>query len=211
MVPETGSRFGRVTVLGESLEPNRRVGVWVHVRCDCGTEFVVYARQLREERTRSCGCLRLELSSARAMRHGHATGKGISPEFRVWTGAKTRCFNDRAPSWPRYGGRGITMCDRWRDSFAAFLADMGERPSPDHSLDRIDNDGPYSPGNCRWATREQQGGNKRNSRTIEHGGERLSLHAWSKRVGVKYSTILWRADNGWSEQEILFGRHHAAS
>ena len=204
--PPAGTRFGRLTVLGETREPGRRKGVWCIVVCDCGTQKVVYANAMRRGSVRSCGCLQRELSSARATTHGQTKGHRPSTEHRIWSGAKNRCTNPNSRSWPDYGGRGITMCDRWRDSFEAFLADMGKRPSPEHSIDRIDNDGPYSPENCRWATRREQGANKRNSRIITHDGITRSINGWAHELGVGATTLLYRANAGWSDSEILFGR-----
>lgn len=114
------------------------------------------------------------------------------PEYFAWLSARRRCHEPSAKNYPRYGGRGIWMCDRWRASFDAFISDMGDRPSPDHSLDRIDNNGPYSPDNCRWATLRVQMRNMRKNVFITHQGRTLILTDWAELLGVGYATLRYR-------------------
>lgn len=145
MINLTGQRFGRLVATQRAPHARR-----VHWRCacDCGGEAVVSADRLRSGKTGSCGC----------RRHGQSR----LPEYRVWATMLERCRRPRAANYHNYGGRGIGVCERWLD-FDAFYADMGARPSPKHSIDRIDNDGNYEPGNCRWATASEQNRNKRPS------------------------------------------------
>lgn len=147
-----GMQYGRWTVLGEaarqaSAPHNRRV----LVHCECGTQGERRLSHLTSGASTSCGCA----SREKATVHGEA-GNGRSPEYNAWVSLVQRCTNPNNPRWKDYGGRGVTVCQAWRESFETFLADMGKRPSPNHSIDRIDNDGDYEPANCRWATPDQQ-------------------------------------------------------
>lgn len=157
-----GQRFGRLTVVREidrSPTDRRRV----LCRCDCGAECEVFACNLTNGHSLSCGCAPRGLIVERSRRHDHAHRGAVSRTYVSWCAMIDRCTNPNATQWKHYGGRGITICDHWRESFEAFLEDMGERP-PERSLDRIDPDGNYEPGNCRWATRTQQARNRRSAR-----------------------------------------------
>jgi hypothetical protein len=146
----TGKRFARLAAV-RCVDRSRCL--W-ECRCDCGTVRQIDGHSLRRGRTRSCGCLRRERVVARSLTHGLSR----TPEYTAWMAMKRRCGN---PGRPDYTGRGIKVCAEWKDSFEAFLEHMGPKPSPSHSLDRINNDGNYEPGNCRWATRSVQNANQR--------------------------------------------------
>ncbi len=135
----------------------------------------------------------------RPMKHGRTK----TPEYRAWQDMKTRCLKTNTPNYHRYGGRGISICERWLNSFEAFLSDIGERPSKQHSLDRIDNNGNYEPGNCRWATRELQNRNKATIRLITFGDKTLSLGEWAREIGVGQKTLEYRLNSGWTIEESL--------
>ena len=145
-----GDRFGRLVLV-------RRDGPRWHMRCDCGTDAIVLAGNVRKGATKSCGCARREISSARRQTHG------LSRHwiYKRWAEMNFRCTNPACDAWAYYGGRGITVCARWASSFEAFLEDMGMPPTRTHSIDRINNEGNYEPGNCRWATKAEQSQNRR--------------------------------------------------
>lgn len=155
-----GQRFGRLTVVSLGDAPTgRRPRRWV-CSCDCGTRLEVTTQGLRGG-TKSCGCLRVEALLSHRLRHGESNK---SPEYWSWRAMISRCTKKNDIAWPRYGGRGIVVCERWRNSYEAFLSDMGRRPTPSHSLDRIDNSLGYWKANCRWATPKQQANNRRTSK-----------------------------------------------
>ena len=159
-----GQQFGRLTVLSlDSIRqrPLKRRGTLWLCQCTCGAKCIVRGTHLQSGNSQSCGCMKRELArelaSTQNTTHGHARGS-ISPTYSVWIGMRKRCQNKATNGYLRYGGRGISVCERWH-KFENFLADMGERP-PGRTLDRINNDGNYEPGNCRWATLEEQNLNR---------------------------------------------------
>lgn len=176
MRPPIGERYGRLVVVSELPALVRGNGRRVRLllcRCDCGESASVRWGNLRNGHTQSCGCMHTEAVAemGRATRrHGHAAPiEGVdhrTPTYVSWTAMLYRCSTQTSPDYANYGGRGIVVCDRWR-TFENFLVDMGPRPSRAHSIDRIDVNGNYEPGNCRWATRSQQQRNKRNARYAE--------------------------------------------
>jgi hypothetical protein len=137
------------------------------------------------------------------MRRTRKHGLSYSPEYRAWQTMVHRCTNPKSPAWTNYGGRGITVCEAWLDNPTQFYLDMGKRPSPAHEIDRKDNDGPYSPENCRWVTRPTNDRNRRSNHLIEHLGESLPIAAWAERTGLGHSTITARLKMGWTVERTL--------
>lgn len=202
------TRFGRLTVLGEApriVAPSGFAAVAAFVRCDCGVEKIVRGRGLVTGYTNSCGCLQRELTAVKIAERTRTHGRTKTVEYHTWTTMKQRCLNPADKHFANYGARGITVCDRWRDSFEAFFADMGERPADKTSIDRIDNDRGYEPGNCRWADDIEQHNNKRNNRYLEVDGERATIGEWARRTGQSMIRIHHRLTLGWPDKEAVFG------
>ena len=191
----TGLRFGRLTVV--EFAGVKRIVHW-KCRCDCGTEIVIPANRMQNGDAKSCGCSRLK--------HGRSSvGRGnyYVPGVTSWKAMIDRCTNPASPGYKRYGGRGVKVCPRWM-SFDRFIQDMGPRPSTDHSVDRFpDGNGDYEPGNCRWATRQQQADNRHITVFLEYQGERKTVRDWSRQVGISVSAITHRLKSGWSVEKIL--------
>lgn len=201
----TGQRFGRWLVVGRAENPSgstNRDARW-EVVCDCGNRRSVTRTSLVSGESQSCGCLQRELASQVTPERFKTHGMTESSEYNVWSCMKARCTNPNNRAYPRYGGRGITVCERWLSSFENFYADMGPRPSMSHSIDRIDSNLGYSPENCRWETEVIQQNNRRNNTCITFEGKTLTLSEWSKETGIPVKVLRGRHSHGMPPEKIL--------
>lgn len=182
-----GRRFTKLVVVGVQ-------GAYATCACDCGNEVRIWKANLYRDNTRSCGCIK-------------KTADGMSRlfpvEYQAWSGMIERCSDQSFKQWRDYGGRGITVCEEWKNSFAQFLADMGPRPAPKMSLDRRNTNGNYEPTNCRWATSIEQMRNTRRNRFITINGKTQTFSAWIKEVGINPSTFYKRLRRGVSPGQAL--------
>lgn len=186
-----GTRFGRWTVLREGRRRGRyHRRFWCH--CDCGTERLVPYSNLLSGASRSCSCT--------SFKHGQAEK---TPEYYIWRSMKARCYNLNAKGYKNYGGRGITVCERWLHSFVNFFLDMGRRPTAKHSLERRNNALGYTPANCYWATPLEQQSNKRNNRRYTYQGVTLHLAEWVRQSGLSGNTIHARLNRGWPFDQAI--------
>ncbi len=196
-----GQIFGRLTVLSEAESDGRRK---VDCVCVCGTNVIVDLKRVLSGTTRSCGCLKREQQKTQ-----HGLGKSV--ECRAWHNMIERCYDKEHPAFKDYGGRGIAVCDRWRQSFLLFYEDMGPRPSGKMSLDRIKNHLGYSKENCRWATWTTQHRNRRGNRLITFNGQTRCLSEWSSKYGIRLTTLCERLRVGWPLTEALTRRPNLAN
>lgn len=189
----TGKTFGRWTVLGYSGQGKSRGTMWL-CRCECGTEKTVDSASLRRGGSLSCGCFNEEVCT----KHGQCGSR----LYGIWAGMIGRCTRTRHKSYRNYGGRGIKVCERWM-SFANFAADMPPFPGDGYQIDRIDNDGNYEPGNCRWATRKENMRNRRTTHLMTLNGVTKPMSDWADELGINRDTIRDRLRRGWSEERAL--------
>lgn len=197
----TGMKFHRWTVnkhAGRVFSPcGTATQIW-HCTCDCGAEKIVRGPSLTAGNSKSCGCWNLEVLRNRAVTHGMSKTR----TYESYLGMIKRCYDPEHNRFPRYGGRGIKVCDRWLESFENFLEDMGECPSA-MSLDRVDNDGDYCPQNCKWSSATEQARNRVSNRTLEYGGMSKTVAEWGEYTGLGWSTLNGRLQNGWNVEDTL--------
>ncbi len=185
----SGKQFGRLTAVKPVEQTHKKEWIWL-CTCECGNEAKVPTSRLQTKTgTRSCGCSRKKLNAVK------------STKF-VWRKMIDRCYNSSCPNYKDYGGRGITVCDRWLNSFDAFLEDMGEKPK-NLTIERKDNSKNYSPENCKWATRKEQANNRRCNRLFSLNGKTQSLKQWSEELDISYNTLFARVKNGCPEDDLF--------
>jgi hypothetical protein len=195
-----GHKFGRLTVVKEVARRGKNNYYRFFLcHCDCGKDKEIYMGSLTRKLATSCGCFHKDRIIETKTKHGFGGRNKRSAEYKVWTNIKSRCNNPKVECYPRYGGRGVYVCERWMDKengFANFLADMGERPSPKHSIERKKGALGYEPDNCVWATTKEQTRNICTNRWLEHNGVRMIITDWATHFKVTYSSINQRLKRG---------------
>lgn len=226
----TGTKQGRLTVI-ERAGSLKGQAAW-RCLCECGKQTVVRGAALRSGETQSCGghrpksiptycidcsapitryarrCLKCDdkIPRSRPVVHGHAKRKAKLPEYDIWVQIKDRCYNENNHAYKNYGGRGIAMCEEWRNNFQAFYVSIGPRPTPKHTLDRLNNEGNYEPGNVKWATRIEQARNTRKNVNLTIDGITRCVADWATVTGTSPQTIYTRRKAGWDDRTSVFGR-----
>lgn len=198
----TGHVFGRWTIT--HFDESRTDKVYWFCRCECGNTKSIIVSELRRGHSTSCGCYAVQ----RRVEGGFANAKPThklskTPEYAAWVSIKKRCYNTNDKCYKDYGGRGITVADEWVNSFEQFLADMGAKPDELFSIDRIDVNGPYAPGNCRWSTSGEQANNKRDNTLLTLKGVTLTMAQWAEQLGINYKTLRSRKRLGWDDERAL--------
>lgn len=197
----TGQKFGRLTVKERAENSKQNRARWKCI-CDCGREVIVEGQHLRSGVTKSCGCYQRECAAKANIKHGGSQTR----LYTIWENIKKRCYNKNTEHYSDYGGRGISMCESWKNSFESFKDWALENGySGNLTIDRIDFNGNYEPSNCRWVTIKEQANNKRNNILLTHNGETKTIAQWAEEVGLKRRTIRARIDQyGWTIEEALF-------
>ena len=194
----TGQKFGRLTVVNRAGTGKDKQVLWL-CKCDCGSNCIVFASNLRKGHTKSCGCLQKEATSKANKTHGMRHSR----LYHIWNAMIGRCHRKADRAYPSYGGRGIAVCDEWH-SFAGFHSwALAAGYEDGLSIDRIDNDLGYSPSNCRWVTRYVQANNKRSNRCVEYNGETHTIAEWAEILGIKYATLRKRINDGWDVEKAF--------
>ena len=195
---EIGDRFGRLVVTDKAGRTKQYDRLLLCL-CDCGRVVTVRSGHLKNGHTISCGCYAKELIRQRNTIHG----KSHLPEHYLWLSMIQRCSNPATKQYAYYGVRGIKVCKRWQASFESFLADVGLRPSPELTLERINNDGNYEPGNVKWATRKEQANNRRSNRRILYKDKLQTMREWAREIGITDAGLFRRLKAGWSIEHTL--------
>lgn len=192
LIDLTGQKFGRLTVLNREqdyiLPCGQHQALW-KCKCDCGKICIIRGLSLRSNHTKSCGCFHDEASGDRTRTHG----KSNERLYIIWRGMKRRCYNINNYDYKYYGGRGINICEEWKNNFKSFYDwSMSHGYREDLTIDRIDTNGNYEPSNCRWATMKEQSNNTRQNHMIEYNGKKQNMKQWAKELDIKYTTLATR-------------------
>jgi hypothetical protein len=190
----TGNKYNRLTVIAYSHKDSKHK--WL-CQCDCGKQIITASCKLKSGHTSSCGCAITDMLIARNTKHGMAH----TSEYEIWQDMRKRCQNPKHKYYEYYGGKGISVCERWQN-FENFYADMGKRPD-NLTIDRIDSNGNYEPGNCKWSTRLEQSRNRKNSKVIEYNGQKIPYAEAAKILGLGYAGVMDRVIRGWSPERIM--------
>jgi hypothetical protein len=200
LIDISGKTFERLTVVGLSHLDKNKSSYWL-CKCVCGKDKVINKSSLIQGKSKSCGCLNQTHGEG-----GFIQGSNLrnpTKEYSLWISIKGRCFNPKMKFFHRYGGRGITMCDRWKNSYEDFLEDVGRAPSSKHSLDRINVDGNYEPSNCKWATQKEQMNNTCRNRFIEWNGKKQTVIQWCEELNLNENKIRSRIKRNWDVSKIF--------
>lgn len=196
----TGKRFGKLVVIKTAGKTKNGAYLW-QCKCDCGNEIIANVGNLKNGHTKSCGCLRVDRCKTNFTKHGleHTRLYGI------WSDMRLRCYDEKNIAYHRYGGRGITICDEWKNDVKAFYDWATANGYKDSlTIDRINNDGNYCPENCRWATVKEQASNRRSNILVTHNGKTQTMKKWANEVGTPYKVVWARMQKlGWSAERAL--------
>jgi hypothetical protein len=202
----TGQKFNRLTVIREAPKRKNYTSMYWLCECECKKYIIVSAVDLKRGHTKSCGCYRSEMvikKNISRKTHGQTTKGNISHEYRIWCGIKNRCYNSNHTYYKHYGGRGIKMYFEWINSFDCFYAYVGKSPTKKHTIDRINNDGNYEPGNVRWATMKEQANNRSNTRYFNYNGKLLTISQLSDISNISYTTLKYRLNKEWTLEKAM--------
>lgn len=209
-----GNRYGRLTVISVAKTQPRVINgkqygyrYYLKCKCDCGREKSIAHLDLLTGHTKSCGCIARENIIKRNFKHGHTAGNKTSHEWSSWSSMISRCYDSKSSAWLRYGAVGVSVCDDWRgeNGFINFLSDMGNKPTPSHTIDRVDGTKDYCKNNCRWATKLMQSNNQRSNRKIEWNGDIYNVSQLMRKLGIytKSGVYYTRLDRGWSVKDTF--------
>ena len=200
-----GEKIGNLIFLNKIESENKKRTI-ANFRCECGKEFTCRMDSVKKHTTKSCGCQKKHFMSIGLKKHGHVVGGVKTPEYRSWQAMHARCYNPKHQNYERYQQLNITVCDEWK-TFDAFIADMGLKPSKEHTIDRIENTKGYCTDNCKWSTRKEQQRNRRDTTYIEHNGERKSIPEWAEIYEINPNTLKNRLiTSKWSTEKAFTSR-----